>query len=58
MYYEVYQSADGQWRWRLRAANHEKIADCCESYKDRDDALHGLNLVKQSADAPVRDAND
>lgn len=29
---EVYPAADGQWRWRLRAANGKITADGAEGY--------------------------
>lgn len=43
-----------QWRWRLRAANHEIIAQG-ESYTDRRNCEHAVNLLKQTTFAtPVR----
>ena len=53
MQYEVYKDAAGEWRWRLRAANHEIIATSGEGYKNKADCLHGIDLVKSSAAAPV-----
>lgn len=52
MYYEKYQSA-GQWRWRLRAANHETISSG-ESYWNEADCDSAINLNKGSGSAPVR----
>jgi len=52
MYFELYQSI-GQWRWRLKAANHKIVADSGESYFNENDAIHGINLVKGSTSAPV-----
>jgi uncharacterized protein YegP (UPF0339 family) len=51
MYYEKYLS-DGQWRWRLRAANHQIISSG-ESYWNEADCDHAINLNKGSAVAPV-----
>ena len=52
MYYQIYKDARNQWRWRLKAANHETIASG-ESYWNKSDCLHAINLVKSSSDAPV-----
>ena len=53
--YFVYQDASGEWRWQLRAANRRIIADSGEGYRDKQDCLHGIALVKESKDAPVRE---
>jgi uncharacterized protein YegP (UPF0339 family) len=53
MYYSVYQDVSGQWRWNLKAANHRIVADSAESYFNKTDALHGVQLVKGSSSAPV-----
>ncbi len=55
MYFEIYQDNRGEWRWTLKAGNHETIAVSSEGYHNRADCLHGINLVKQSANAPVRE---
>jgi uncharacterized protein len=44
MYFEKYQSG-GEWRWRLKSANHEIIASG-ESYLSEADCDHAINLVK------------
>ncbi|HEY8328675.1 MAG TPA: DUF1508 domain-containing protein, partial [Rhodanobacter sp.] len=46
MYYEVYQSGL-QWRWRLKAANHQILASG-ESYVNKQDCIHAVNLLKQT----------
>ncbi len=52
MYYEVYQSGL-QWRWRLKAANHQILASG-ESYVNKQDCIHAVNLLKQTnAATPV-----
>lgn len=54
MQYEVYKDAAGEWRWRLRSANRsDYIANSGEGYKNKSDCLHGIELVKGSADAKV-----
>jgi len=53
MAYYVYKDAAGHWRWRLTAANNRIIADSGESYYNRTDCLHAINLVKSSSGAPV-----
>ena len=52
MYFEKYKDAL-QWRWRLKAANHETIASG-ESYWNESDCDHAINLVKSTtASTPV-----
>ena len=53
--YFVYQDTSSEWRWQLRAANHRIIADSAEGYRDKQDCLHAISLVKDSKDAPVKD---
>jgi uncharacterized protein YegP (UPF0339 family) len=53
--YFVYQDEAGEWRWQLRAANHRIIADSGEGYHNRRDCLHGITLVKDSKNAPVKE---
>lgn len=45
---EIYRDNEGAYRWRLRAANGEPIADSGEGYVRRSDAQHGLDLVLQA----------
>ena len=44
MYFEVYRSGD-QYRWRLKAANHEIVAQG-EAYVKKQDCLHAIELIK------------
>ncbi|MEO7247542.1 MAG: DUF1508 domain-containing protein [Novosphingobium sp.] len=44
MYFEKYQDAS-QWRWRLKAANHEIVASG-EAYWNESGCDHAINLVK------------
>lgn len=50
MYFQVYREAGGgktaDWRWRLRAGNHEIIASG-EGYKSRAAVMHAIKLVKE-----------
>lgn len=53
--YWVYEDDSGEWRWQLRAANQRIIADSGEGYRNKQDCLHAITLVKNSRDAPVKD---
>lgn len=53
MAYYVYQDSQGQWRWRLLAANRQIIATSGEGYVRKTDCLHAIDLVKGSGSAPV-----
>lgn len=55
MIYHLYRDAANQWRWRLQASNWRIIADSAEAYRNRDDCIAAINLVKGSASAPVKD---
>jgi len=64
MYFEIYQeklnplslaATGGQWRWRLKAANHEPIASG-ESYHNKQDCLKAISLVQgTSTSTPVKE---
>ena len=57
--FELYRDRADETRWRLRAANGRIIADSGEGYVDRDDALHGIELVRCLAPvAPLEDRTD
>ncbi|MBW3565474.1 MAG: DUF1508 domain-containing protein [Acidobacteria bacterium] len=53
MYFEIYTDTQGHYRWRLKAGNHEIVAQG-EGYRNRSDCQHAISLVKQSSNAPVR----
>ena len=53
MYYEIYRDRSGYWRWRLKAANHRIIADSAESYFNKTDCLHAIDLVSSSRTAKI-----
>ncbi|WP_082607813.1 DUF1508 domain-containing protein [Acidovorax sp. Root219] len=66
MQFEIYQvpnknavgllaMVSGEWRWRLKSANHEIIASG-EGYKNKADALHCIDLIKSTtAKTPVNE---
>lgn len=55
MYYEMYQQA-GQWRWRLKGANHEILASG-ESYTSKANCQEVIRLLKSTTSAtPVKEA--
>jgi len=47
--FEVKQDAKGEWRWHLRASNGRIVADSGEGYKDKDECLAGIRIVKTEA---------
>jgi uncharacterized protein YegP (UPF0339 family) len=51
MYFILYKDTQGQWRWTLRAANHEAICVSSEAYTSKQNAQHSINLVKSGAAA-------
>lgn len=53
MKYVMYTDTAGYWRWRLFAANNRIIADSGESYHNKADCQHAIDLVKSSHSAPV-----
>ncbi|QGM80100.1 YegP family protein [Otariodibacter oris] len=56
MYFEIYKDARGEFRWRLKAANHMIIATGGEGYKTKQSCQKGIESVKKvTADTPVKD---
>lgn len=49
MYFILYKDAKGEWRWNYNSANHKIIAMSSESYINKQDAINGINLVKNGA---------
>jgi uncharacterized protein YegP (UPF0339 family) len=47
-HYEVFKDAGGQYRWRLRSANGEIIAQS-EAYTRKADAERGLTAAKEAS---------
>jgi uncharacterized protein YegP (UPF0339 family) len=46
--FEVYKDSQGEFRWRLRAANGEVIASG-EGYTSKEGCLNGIESVKKNA---------
>ncbi len=54
--FELYTDKAGEYRWRLRHSNGNIIADSGEGYTTKDNAVNGLDSVKENApSAPVED---
>lgn len=55
MYFHVYRdnANPSLWRWTLYSANHEKIANSGESYWNKADCKHAIDLVASSNGAPI-----
>jgi len=53
MIYQVYRDHQSQWRWRLVAANNRIIATSGESFWNKADCLHSIQLVQNSGSAPI-----
>ena len=55
MRFEVYKDHRKEWRWTLKAANGEPIADSAEGYKNRVDMMRIINRLRGSASIPVQE---
>ena len=56
MKFEIFKDASGEFRWRLKAANGQIVADSGEGYINKSDCVHGINLVKSTdANTEVED---
>lgn len=57
--FELYNSANGEFRWRLKSANGQVIATGGEGYTRKDGAINGIEAVKRDAPgAPIDDQTD
>ncbi len=56
MKFQVYKDHKEEWRWRYVAGNGRIIADSGEGYRRKEDCLHGIELVKESQEAPIEEA--
>ena len=54
MYFVLLKNDKGQWYWQLRSTNHKIVAIGGETYHNRVDCLHSIDLVRKSADAVVK----
>ena len=55
--YRMYKDNKDEWRWTYLAKNGIKIAVSSESYKNKADRRHSIDLLKASADDPVYEVN-
>ncbi len=54
--FELYKSSDGEFRWRLKSANGQVIANGGEGYSRKDGAINGIEAVKRDGpDAAIDD---
>jgi uncharacterized protein YegP (UPF0339 family) len=53
MRFNIYKDRQGYWRWQLLAANNRVIADSGEGYFNKQDCLHGIELVQSAYNAPI-----
>ena len=53
MQFEVYKDKSDEYRWRLRHANGNIMADSAEGYKNKKDILHAIETIKQEAACAV-----
>ncbi len=51
----IYKDTATLYRWRFVATNGRIIADSAESYHAKSDCLHGIQIMKGSANAEVAD---
>ncbi len=47
--FEMYESSNGEWRWRLVAPNGRTIADSGEGYSSKQACQDGIESVKRYA---------
>jgi len=51
--YKQRKDAKGHWYWIYYGKNKEEIARSSESYVNRSDCTHSINLIKNSKNEPV-----
>ena len=54
MYFVKYRDRANEWRWTYHGSNGEPIAASSEGYVREEACDRSIELVKQSANAPVR----
>ncbi len=52
--FEVYQDSAGEWRWRLRAANHRIIAVSGEGFASAHNAHRAIRAVRHACAGRAR----
>lgn len=45
---DFYQDGEGDWRWRVIAANGRTVADSAEGYRKRADCQRGAHIACQA----------
>jgi uncharacterized protein len=55
MTFELYKDKKGEFRWRLRHANGNILATSSEGYKSKASASKCIEIVKNSAESPVKE---
>lgn len=54
--FDMKKDAKGEWYWVLNAANGKTICKSTDGYKNRQDCLHSIKIVRDLAgSAPVWD---
>lgn len=57
MHFQIYRGDDGQYYWRLRAANNETVADGSEGYVSKRNVMRAVsklaNQMLNLQDIPV-----
>lgn len=48
-YFEVYQDAGREWRWRLVSGNGRIVCDSAESFTRAEDAERSVALIRENA---------
>jgi len=51
--FELYRDKQKDYRWRLRAGNHQVIAISSEGYSSRPSCEHGIELVRKMGEPEV-----
>lgn len=55
MHFQIYLDEDGEWRWRLFAANGKILGDSGEGYKNKADVIAEVETIKKKASrSPVK----
>lgn len=55
MKFFIYKDSSSNYRWRLKAANGDIVADSAEGYSSKQSCQNGIDLVKSAWNAPVED---
>jgi uncharacterized protein YegP (UPF0339 family) len=49
LYFDLQKSTNGQWYFNVRSAGNHRIVATSETYHNRQDALHTVQLIRQHA---------